>query len=186
MANANDMRKGNAVWRDGDIYIVLDLERVKPGKGGAFVQTTLRNIRTGRTSQVRFSSTETVEIVPLIRKKLEFSYRDGGGYVFMDPETFDQITIPEVLVDSFKDYIIEGTEYDLVLTDQDIPLRIELPPSIVVKVVDAPEGLKGDSATNVRKTVRLETGLELNTPLFIKEGELIKVDTRTGEYLGRA
>ena len=104
----------------------------------------------------------------------------------MDPETFDQITIPEVLVDSFKDYIIEGTEYDLVLTDQDIPLRIELPPSIVVKVVDAPEGLKGDSATNVRKTVRLETGLELNTPLFIKEGELIKVDTRTGEYLGRA
>ncbi len=186
MASANEVRRGNAIRYHGDICLVLDKERVKPGKGGAFIQTSLRNLRTGRTSQVRFSSNETVEIVPLIRKKLEYSYRDGSGYVFMDAETFDQITVPDELVASLKDYIVEGTGYDLVFTDQEIPIQVDLPPSVVLKVIEAPEGLKGDSATNVRKPVRLETGLELKVPLFIKEGERIKIDTRNGEYISRA
>lgn len=186
MANANEIKKGNAVRYNGDICMVLETERVKPGKGGAFVQTVLRNLRTGRTAQNRFSTGETVDIVPLIRRKLEYSYRDGNGYVFLDIETFEQIIIPLELVDQFKNYIVEGTEYDVQFTDDGTPVQLELPPSVTLEVVEAPEGLKGDSATNVRKPVILETGLELNVPLFIKEKEKIKVDTRSGEYLGRA
>lgn len=186
MANANDIRRGNAIRYNSDICLVLEKERVKPGKGGAFVQTVLRNLRTGRTSQIRFASSETVEIVPLIRKKLEYSYRDGSGYIFMDTGTYDQVTIPAELVDPLKDFVVEGTGYDLVFTEDDIPMQIDLPPSVALKVIEAPEGLKGDSATNVRKPVRLETGLELNVPLFIKEGEMLKIDTRTGDYISRA
>ena len=186
MANANEIRKGNAIRYNDDLCMVLEKDKVKPGKGGAFVQTVLRKLRTGRTSQTRFASSETVEIVSLIRKKLEYSYRDGNGYVFLDTETYDPITIPAELVDPVKDYIVEGTGYDLVFTEDDIPMQLDLPSSVTLKVIEAPEGLKGDSATNVRKPVKLETGLELNVPLFIKEGEQIKVDTRSGEYLGRA
>jgi len=186
MANANDVRRGNAIRYNSDICIVLEKERVKPGKGGAFVQPVLRNLRTGRTSQTRFSSNETVEIVPLIRKKLEDSYLDGSGYVFIDTETYEQTIIPVELVDPFKDYVVEGTGYDLVFTEDENPIQMELPPSVILEVIEAPEGLKGDSATNVRKPVQLETGLELKVPLFIKEGEQIKVDTRSGEYLSRA
>ncbi|MFH1037984.1 MAG: elongation factor P [PVC group bacterium] len=186
MAIANDMKRGNAVRYNDDICLVLDLDRVKPGKGGAYVQAVLRNLRNGRSSQVRFSSTEPVEIVSLTRKKLQYSYRDGPGYVFVDPETFDQVTVDENLVGSAQDYIVEGAEYDLVCSDEDVPIQLELPSSVALTVTAAPEGLKGDSATNVRKPARMETGLELNVPLFIREGEKIKIDTRTGEYLGRA
>ena len=186
MANANDIRKGNAIRYNSDICMVLEKERVKPGKGGAFVQTVLRNLRTGRTSQTRFASNETVEVVPLSRKKLEYSYRDGNGYIFLDTETYDPVTIPVELVDPVKDYVVEGTGYDLIFTEDNIPMQLDLPPSVTLEVIEAPEGLRGDSATNVRKPVKLVTGLELNVPLFIKAGEEIKVDTRTGEYLGRA
>ena len=103
MAIANDIRKGNAIRYNGDICLVLDQDRVKPGKGGAFVQTTLRNLRTGKSNQVRFNSNETVEIVVLRRKKLEFSYRSGSDYVFIDPDTFEQVTIGEDLVGSARD-----------------------------------------------------------------------------------
>ncbi len=186
MVIANEIRKGNAVRREGDLYLVLDLQRVRPGKGGAFVQSTLRNLRTGKSSQVRFSSVETVEVVPLLRKKLEYSYRDGSGYVFIDPETYDQITLPSELLDESKGYVVEGGGYDVVFADTGSPIQVELPASVNLRVMEAPDWLKGDSATNVRKPVKLETGLQLNVPLFIKEGETIKVDTRTGEYIGRA
>jgi len=186
MATANEMRKGNAIRYNGDICLVLNKERVKPGKGGAFVQSTIRNLRTGRSAQVRFSSTENVEIVPLIRRKLEYSYRDSSGYVFMDQETYDQATVPVELAAPVKDYLVEGGTYQVVFTDGELPVQLELPASVVLKVVEAPDWVKGDSATNVRKPVKLETGLEINVPIFIKEGENLKVDTRTGEYISRA
>ena len=186
MASANDIRKGNAIRYNGDVCLVLDQDRVKPGKGGAFVQTTLRNLRTGKSNQVRFVSSETVEMIVLRRKKLGYSYRSGFEYVFIDPDTFEQVTIGEDLVDSARDYLVEEGEYELVFDDQDTPIMLELPPSVILTVAEAPEGLKGDSATNVRKPVTMETGLEINVPLFIKEGEKIKIDTRTGEYMGRA
>ena len=186
MATANEMRKGNAIRYNGDICLVLNKERVKPGKGGAFVQSTLRNLRTGRSLQVRFSSTENVEIVPLARRKLEYSYRDSSGYIFMDPETYDQITVPVELAEPVKGYLVEGGTYQVVFTDDELPVQLELPASVVLKVVESPDWVKGDSATNVRKPVKLETGLEINVPIFIKEGENLKVDTRTGEYISRA
>ena len=186
MSIANEVRKGNAIRYNGDICLVLNKERVKPGKGGAFVQTTIRNLRTGRSAQVRFSSTENVEVVPLIHQKLEYSYRDSSGYVFVDPETYDQITVPVELVDPVKDYLVEGGTYQVVSSDTEVPILLELPPSVVLKVVESPDWVKGDSATNVRKPVKLETGLEINVPIFIKAGEMIKVDTRSGEYIGRA
>jgi elongation factor P len=186
MAIANDIRRGNAIRYNGDICLVLDQDRVKPGKGGAFVQTTLRNLRTGKSSQVRFASNETVEVVVLKRKQLEFSYRSGFDYVFIDPDTFEQVTIGEDLVGPAREYLVEQGEYELVFDDQESAIMLELPPSVVLTVAEAPEGLKGDSATNVRKPVTLETGLEINVPLFIREGEKIKIDTRTGEYQGRA
>ncbi len=186
MAIASDLRKGNAIRYQDDICLVLDVQHRTPGNLRAFVQTTLRNLRTGRSSQVRFSATGPVEIVALVRRNLEFSYRDGSGYVFVDPETFDQVTLGEELVGPARVYLVEGTGYDLVFCDGDLPVQLELPPSVVLTVKEAPEGLKGNSATNVRKLVRLETGLELNVPLFVREGEKIRIDTRTGEYLGRA
>ena len=185
MAIANDLRKGHAVREGGDIHIVLDVDRVKPGKGGAFVQATLRNLRTGRSNQVRFNSNATVEMVPLVRRKLEYSYRDGSGYIFIDADSFDQLTLPPELVDPVIGYLVEGIAYDVIFSDE-APLQIEPPSSVNLKVVEAPEWVKGDSATNVRKPVKLETGLEAQVPLFIKAGETIKIDTRTGEYLGRA
>ncbi len=186
MAIANDLRKGNAIRYEGDLWVLLDRQRVKPGKGPAYVQTTLRNYRTGRTSQVRFGSNDNVEIVPLLRRKLEYSYRDNVGYVFLDPETFEQTVLSAELIDPLKDFIIEGTQYTVVFTDDNTPLEIELDPSIDLKVIKAPHGVKGDSATNVRKPVVVETGLEVSVPLFITSGEVIKVDTRTGEYISRA
>lgn len=186
MATANEIRKGNAIRYNGDICLLLSKDRVKPGKGGAFVQTTLRNLRTGRSSQVRFSSTENVDVVPLLRRKLEYSYRDSSGYVFMDPETFDQIPVSEELAAPVKDYLVEGGTYQVVFTDDELPVLLELPPSVILKVIESPDWVKGDSATNVRKPVKLETGLEINVPIFIKADENLKVDTRTGEYIGRA
>ena len=186
MSSANDLRKGNAVRYKNDICQVLDLDRVKPGKGGAYVQATLRNLRTGKSDQVRFGSNETVEIVILRRKQLEFSYRAGSEYVFIDPDTFEQVSLGRDLVEEARDYLVEGGEYEVVFDDSGSPMALELPPSVALTVAEAPEWVKGDSATNVRKPVTLETGLEVNVPLFIKEGEKIKIDTRTGEYQGRA
>ena len=120
------------------------------------------------------------------RKKLEYSYRAGREYVFLDPDTFEQVSVGEDLVEEARDYLVEGGEYDLVFDDQNFPMMLELPPSVVLTVAEAAEGLKGDSATNVRKPATMETGLEISVPLFIKEGEKIKIDTRTGEYQGRA
>lgn len=185
MPIASDLRKGNAIRYGDDICLVLDVQHRTPGNLRAFVQATLRNLRTGRSSQVRFSATVPVEIVALIKKAMEYSYRDGSGYVFLDPETFDQITLGEEVAGPTRDYLVEGTAYDLVFSD-DQPVELELPPSVILTVEEAQEGLKGNSATNVRKPVRLETGLELNVPLFIRAGEKIRVDTRTGEYLARA
>lgn len=186
MAIANDIRKGNAIRYNGDVCLVLDQDRVKPGKGGAFVQATLRNLRTGKSNQVRFASNETVEMIVLRRQTHEYSYRSGADFVFMDPETFEPVTVGGDLAAAARDYLVEGGEYDLIFDDQGAPIMLELPPSVILTVDEAPEGLKGDSATNVRKPVIVETGLEINVPLFIKEGEKIKIDTRTGEYMGRA
>ncbi|HZC36097.1 MAG TPA: elongation factor P [Chthoniobacterales bacterium] len=185
MAAANDLRKGMAIRYNGDIAVVLDVQHRTPGNLRAFVQGTLRSIRTGKSSNVRFSSTETVELVDVTRRTLEYSYKDQDGFVFMDPENYETETLSADLVGSAQEYLSENLRVE-VLYAEDRPVEIELPSSVTLKISEAPEGLRGDSATNVQKTAKLETGKSIQVPLFIKEGELIRVDTRTGAYLGRA
>jgi elongation factor P len=185
MAAANDLRKGMAIRYNGDIAVVLEVQHRTPGNLRAFVQGTLRSIRTGKSSNVRFSSTETVELVDVNRRTLEFSYKDQDGFVFMDPENYETETLRPELLGSVQEYLSENLKVE-VLYAEGKPVEIELPSSVTLKVTEAPEGVRGDSATNVQKMAKLETGKTVQVPLFIKEGELIRVDTRTGTYMGRA
>lgn len=174
-----------AINYNGDVTVVLDSQHRTPGNLRAFVQATLRSIRTGKSSDVRFSSTEKIDVVPLTTKKMEYSYKDGDDYVFSDPETYETVTLPPELVGDAKNYLIENAQVTMTLVD-DKAVQIELPPSVVLMVKDAPDGIRGDSANNVQKAVTIETGITLQVPLFIKTGEKVKIDTRTGKYMERA
>jgi elongation factor P len=134
---------------------------------------------------VRFSSTERIEPVPMITKKMEYSYKDGDDYVFTDPETYETVTLAAELVGDTKNYLVENAQVTVTFVEEKA-VTIELPSSVVLKVSDAPEGIRGDSSNNVQKPVTLETGITVQVPLFIKTGEQIKVDTRTGKYMERA
>ncbi len=170
---------------NGDVVVVLDSQHRTPGNLRAFVQATLRSIRTGKSSDVRFSSTERIDVIPMNTKKMEFSYKDGQDFVFSDPETYETVTLPPELVGDAKNYLVENGQVTVTFVE-DKAVTIELPSSVVLAVADAPEGIRGDSANNVQKAVVLETGITVQAPLFIKTGEKIKVDTRTGKYMERA
>ena len=185
MATANDLRRGMAINYNGDICVVLDMQHRTPGNLRAFVQATLRSIRTGKSSDVRFSSTERIEPVPMLTKKMEFSYKDGDDFVFTDPENYETVTLAAELVGDAKNYLVENGTVTVTFVE-DKAVTVELPPSVALTVTDAPEGIRGDSANNVQKPVTMETGITLQVPLFIKTGEKIKIDTRTGKYMERA
>jgi len=185
MATANDLRRGMAINYNGDIAVVLDMQHRTPGNLRAFVQATLRSIRTGKSSDVRFSSTERIEPVPMISKKMEFSYKDGEDYVFTDPETYETVTLSNELVGDSKNYLVENGTVTVTFVEEKA-VTVEIPASVVLTVTDAPEGIRGDSANNVQKPITLETGITVQAPLFIKTGEKIKIDTRTGKYMERA
>ena len=185
MAAANDLRRGMAINYNGDICVVLDVQHRTPGNLRAFVQATLRSIRSGRSSDVRFSSTEKIDTVPLISKKMDFSYKDGEDFVFSDPDTFETVTIAAEIVGDAKNYLSENAHVTVTFVEDKV-VSIELPASVVLTVAKAEEGIRGDSASNVQKSITLETGITIQAPLFIKTGEKIKVDTRTGKYMERA
>src|SRR3954469_11683890 len=185
MPTANDLRRGMAINYNGDIAVVLDSQHRTPGNLRAFVQATLRSIRTGKSSDVRFSSTEKIDVVPMMTKKMEFSYKDGEDYVFSDPETYETITINPDIVGEGKSYLTENSSVTVTFVEDKV-VQVEVPASVVLTVTDAPEGIRGDSANNVQKAVTLETGIVVQAPLFIKNGEKIKIDTRTGKYMERA
>lgn len=174
-----------AINYNGDIAVVLDMQHRTPGNLRAFVQASLRSLRTGKTSDVRFSSTEKIEVVPMMTKKMEYSYKDGEDYVFSDPETYETVTLTPELVGDAKNYMVENGHVTMTFVE-DKAVQIELPPSVVLTVTDAPEGIRGDSANNVQKAIMVETGISVQAPLFIKTGEKIKIDTRTGKYMERA
>src|SRR5207247_661013 len=179
MPAANDLRRGMAIKYNGNAAIVLEVHHRTPGNLRAFVQAIIRYINTGKSADVRFGSTDKVELVEIERKQLEFSYKDRNGYHFMDPETYDTVTLQENLIGDAKDYLVENLSVQ-VLYAEGKPVEVELPASVSLKVVESPEGLRGDTASNVTKPAKLETGKTINVPLFIKEGETIKIDTRTG------
>ncbi len=174
-----------AILYNGEVAVILDAQHRTPGNLRAFVQATIRSIRTGKSSDVRFSSTERVEVVPLTTRKMEFSYKDGEDFVFTDTETYDTVTLTPEIVGDARNLLVENAPVAVTFVEEKA-VSIELPASVILTVSDAPEGLRGDSASNVQKTVTLETGISIQAPLFIKTGEKVKIDTRTGKYLERA
>jgi len=178
---ANDLRRGMAVTKDGDIYVVLNTTHRTPGNKRAFVQATFRSLRSGLSSDHRLASDERLETVNVSREKWEFSYQDPTGFTFMNPENYENITLSQELVEEAK----ENTVCEILFIEGKA-VSVEAPASVTLKVTESPEGVRGDSANNVMKMAKLETGIQLQVPLFIKEGEMIKVDTRERKYMGRA
>ena len=174
-----------AVRYNGNVAIVLEVQHRTPGNLRAFVQAIIRYIGTGKSADVRFGSTDKVDLVEVHRQKLEYSYKDNTGYNFMDPETYETITLDEGLLADAKDYLVENLAVE-VLYAEGKAVQVELPATVILKVTESAEGVRGDSANNVQKPATLETGKVITVPLFIKEGEMVKIDTRTGAYLGRA
>jgi elongation factor P len=185
MSAANDLRKGMCIRYNGNPAIVLEVQHRTPGNLRAFVQAIIRYIGTGKSADVRFGSTDKVDTVEVERKELEFSYKDMSGYYFMDPETYDTVTFDESWIGDAKAYLHENLKCN-VLYVEGKAANIELPSSVVLTVTESAEGVRGDSANNVQKPATLETGKIITVPLFIKEGEKIKISTTTGEYMGRA
>jgi len=185
MPSANDLRKGMAIKYNNDICIVLETQHRTPGNLRAFVQASLRSLKSGRTSDVRFSSTEKVEVVSKETRKLEYSYKDQTGYHFSDPQTYEETVLQDDLVGHAKDFLVENMTVDVTFVEGKAA-QVELPPTVELTIVESAEGIKGDSASNVMKPAKLETGLVVQVPLFIKEGEKIKVRTSDGAYLSRA
>jgi elongation factor P len=174
-----------AINYNGDICVVLDSQHRTPGNLRAFVQATLRSIRTGKSSDVRFNSSERIEPIPMVTTKMEFSYKDGQDFVFTNPENYETVTLnPEVVGDA-KNFLVENGSATVTFVEEKV-VSIELPSSVIIAVTNASEGIRGDSANNVQKPATLETGISIQVPLFIKTGEKIKVDTRTGKYMERA
>ncbi len=174
-----------AINYNGDIAVVLDMQHRTPGNLRAFVQASIRSIKTGKSSDVRFSSTEKIEVIPMMTRKMEFSYLDQTDYVFSDPENYESVTVPPEIVGDGKNYLVENALVTVTFVDDKV-VSVELPSSVVLTVTDAPEGVRGDSANNVQKAITMETGITVQAPLFIKTGEKIKIDTRTGKYMERA
>src|ERR1700689_5247172 len=185
MATANDLRRGMAINYNGDIAVVLDSQHRTPGNLRAFVQASIRSIKTGKSSDVRFSSTEKIEVVPMMTRKMEYSYKDGEDYVFSDPENFETVSIAPEIVGDGTNYLVENAQVTVTFVEEKA-VSIELPSSVILTVTDAPEGIRGDSANNVQKPITMETGITVQAPLFIKTGEKLKIDTRTGKYMERA
>jgi len=184
MPAANDIRKGQVIKFNGKPHLVMETQHRTPGNLRAFVQIKMRNLRYGKALDQRFASTDTIEVMPTDRKTLEFSYVDRGTYAFMDPETFEQIELTDTQLGDVKNYLAVGGKVEVLFVD-DRPLSVDLPASVALKVVESAEGIKGDTASNVQKPAKLETGLTVQVPLFIKEGEVIRISTIDGSYLGR-
>ena len=184
MPLALDLRKGNVIDYNGTPNLILETHHRTPGKGQPVVQTKMRNLSTGRSADVRFGSTEKVVVLMTERKNLEFSYEDRGTFSFMDLETYETTEFDREFVEDCYYYLVPNTEYEFLFVDEK-PIQINLPASVELKVIESAEGIRGDTASNVQKPATLETGLVVQVPLFIKEGETIKVGTADKSYMGR-
>lgn len=182
---ANDLRRGTVVRYQGELYVCLDFHRGSPGNKRAFVQASFKGLKNGRTFSNKFASDEEFERAILDVKPCQYLYHDGEGYHFMDMESYNSFTLNDEMIGDNKYFLKETMEIKINFYEGN-PVLPEFPKSIVLKVTDAPPGIKGDSVSNTMKTAVCETGLKLQVPLFIKEGDEIKVNTETLEYGGRA
>lgn len=184
MADTSDFRTGLIIKFKNDLYNIVDFQHVKPGKGGAFVRSTLKNLRTGRVLENTFRAGEKVEVVRVERRKYQYLYSDGDSLVCMDNENYEQIHISKELINDGIKFLKESEQVEVLLNGTEI-ISVEIPIFINLKVIETEPGFKGDTATGAVKAAKLETGAQINVPLFINEGDMLKVDTRTGEYSER-
>ena len=185
MISAGDFRNGVTFEMDGNVYQIIEFQHVKPGKGAAFVRTKIRNVIAGTVVERTFNPTEKFPTAYVERKEMEYSYNDGDLYYFMDPETYELVPInKDVLSDNFK--FVKENMVCRIASYKGKVFGVEPPNFVELQVTQTDPGFKGDTATNATKPATLETGAEIRVPLFIDEGEMIRVDTRTGEYMERA
>jgi len=184
MASTADFRNGFTFQMDSDLYSIVEFQHVKPGKGGAFVRTKLRNVKTKAVIDRTFRAGEKVDEVRLERHPYEYLYQDGDFYVFMNSETYDQIQLTGDLLGDGVKYLIDNLPVG-VLFHGDIPIEVEIPTFVEVEITETEPGFKGNTAQNATKSAIVSTGAEVQVPLFIEVGTVIRVDTRTGEYMDR-
>lgn len=184
MATTNDLKNGMILNLEGQLWSVTEFQHVKPGKGPAFVRTKLKNVLSGKTIDKTFNAGLKVETATVDRRDMQYSYMDGDMYVFMDTSTWEQTSVTEAVVGDAKDYLLEGQDVILAF-HEGIVLYVELPASVVLEISFTEPGLQGDRSSGGTKPATLETGKEIQVPLFLEQGTKVKVDTRDGSYLGR-
>ena len=185
MATTNDLKNGMTLDIDGQLWTVVEFQHVKPGKGPAFVRTKLKQVLTGKVVDKTFNAGVKIEIAILEKREMNFLYKEGEDFVFMDNKTFDQMNISAATVGDSAQYMLENTEA-IVAIHENSPLYIELPASVVLTITYTEPGLQGDRSSGGTKPATVETGIQIQVPLFIKQDEKVLVDTRDGSYLGRA
>lgn len=185
MVSTNKLKNGMTLKLDGELYRLESFQHVKPGKGNAFVRTTLKGLRNGKSIDKTFRADEDVEQAILSKRELQYLYRDGQQFVFMDPESFEQLLVQVESIGDAAHWLREGDSVELVFHEEEI-IGVNLPASVALQVTETSPGVQGDRVGNATKTATLETGAVVNVPLFVEEGETVKVDTRSGSYLSRA
>jgi elongation factor P len=184
VATTNDLKNGLVLNLDGQLWSIVEFQHVKPGKGGAFVRTKLKNVLSGKVVDKTFNAGTKVETATVDKRDMQYLYKENDGYVFMDTESFEQTQVPSETVGAMSAYLLENQDA-VVALHEGIPLYIELPASVELVISYTEPGMQGDRSTGGTKPATLETGAEVAVPLFITTGEKIKVDTRDGSYLGR-
>jgi len=184
LPNATEIKRGMVVVLDGELWSVVESQHITPGNWRGMVQATMKNLKTGSKLQRRFRSTESIEVAYLDLKTMQYSYKDPAGYAFYDPATYETVILTEEDVGDAVQYLKENDEVKVTFHDG-VPIGLELPSSVVLTIKETTPGTKGDTVSNVFKTATLETGLVVKVPLFIEEGERVRIDTRSGEFQGR-
>jgi elongation factor P len=184
VATSNDIKNGTVLKIDGQLWNVIEFQHVKPGKGGAFVRTKMRNVVSGKVVDKTYNAGAKVETATVDRRDYQYLYQDGADYVFMDTSDYDQITVPGEVVGDAAHFMLEN-QMAVIAMHEGLPLYLELPPSVVLQITYTEPGLQGDRSSAGTKPATLETGYEIQVPLFVENNTKVKVDTRTGDYLGR-
>ncbi len=184
MATSNDLKNGMVLSMDNQLWAVIEFQHVKPGKGPAFVRTKLKNVISGKVIDRTLNAGVKIEVAIVDKREMQYLYNDGDGYVFMDTKDYDQMTLSQELVGDAINYLLENQQA-IVAIHEGFPIYVEMPPSVVLEITFTEPGLQGDRSSGGTKPATVETGLQIQVPLFVEQGTKVKVDTRTGEYLGR-
>jgi elongation factor P len=184
MATSNDLKNGLVLNIDGQLWTVIEFQHVKPGKGPAFVRSKLKNVLTGKVVERTFNAGVKVETANVDKREMNYLYNDGSGYVFMDNQNYEQMSLSNEVVGEAKDYLLEN-QGAIVAVYEGNPIYVELPASVVLEITFTEPGLQGDRSSGGTKPATVETGLQIQVPLFVEQNTKVRVDTRTGEYLGR-